>query len=92
MSNVNDLLARIQGRTPEEQAKMISSFMSNAQRKKTVEDSRADLRSKCFAKCKKQTKAQQISLLYDFVAMNYEYIANWMIKNHPELSKEAGNK
>ena len=92
MSNVNDLLARIQGKTPEEQAKMISTYMSNAQRKKTVEDSRADIRTRCFAGCKKLTKQQQISFLYEFLNDNNGYISNWMLKNHPELRKEAEAK
>lgn len=90
--NVNELLKRIEGRTPEEQAKMISNYMSNASRKKTVEDSRTDVRAKCFAGCKKLTKQQQISLLYDFLNENHGYISNWMMKNHPELRKDVEAK
>ena len=87
--NVNELLKRLDGRSPEEQAKMISNYMCNASRKKTIEDSRADVRNKCFNGCKKLSKAQQISLLYEFLSDNCGYIANWMVKNHPELKKES---
>lgn len=90
--NVNELLKRLDGRSPEEQAKMISNYMSNATRKKTVEDSRADIRGKCFTGCKKLAKAQQISFLYEFLNENHGYISNWMMKNHPELRKEVEAK
>lgn len=85
MLKVEELLKNLQGKSPEEQAKMLSNYYSNKKRKQTVEESRKDVRDKAFMGMKKLTKAQQETLLYDYMLKNISYINNWMKTNHPEL-------
>jgi len=83
--DVNKLLGRIQGKSAEEQAKMIATFVSNSKRKQTVEEARRDVRSKLFTGFKKQSKAQQESYIYEYLAANPTWFQNWLKKKHEEL-------
>lgn len=84
--DVKALLKRIEGMDAEAQAKAVSAFMSENRRKKTIEENRKDVRSKCFANCKKLTKEQQISFIYEFLSDNYNFFNNnWLRKNHNDL-------
>lgn len=86
MKNANELVAKLTGKSAEEQAKIIASYVSEKKRKQTVEDQRRDVRSKCFAGIKKLTKAQQESLIYEFLADNHSYFnTQWLAKKHNEL-------
>lgn len=84
--DAKDLLKKLEGKTPEEQAKIVSSYVSDRKRKQTIEDERRDVRAKCFSNCKKMTKAQQEALIYEFLAKNHDYFNNkWLRDNHKEL-------
>ena len=83
--NINEVLKKLEGKTAEEQAKILSNFYSGKKRKQTVEESRKATRDKCFDGLKKLSKAQQESLLYEYIAKNTSYIRNWVQSNHPEL-------
>ena len=86
MKDVKDLLKRIASLDAEQQAKAISNFVSENKRKRNVEDARRDIRAKCFAGCKKLTKAQQEAFLYEFLSDNHAYVnKTWLAKKHPEL-------
>lgn len=88
MMDVKNLLKKLEGKSPEEQAKIVSNFYSDKKRKQTTEEARKATRDMIFAGLKKLTKAQQESYLYEFIAKNDTYIANWMQKNHPELKTD----
>ncbi len=84
--DAKDLLKKLEGKTPEEQAKIVSNYVSDRKRKQTVEEARRDIRAKCFTNCKKLTKAQQESLIYEFLASNYDYFnGKWLRDNHNDL-------
>ena len=87
---IQEVLASVAGLSADEQAKKISEFYADKRRKQTVEDARREVRSKVFGGLKKLTKAQQESLLYEFVGANASYINNWMHKNHKELEVVNG--
>lgn len=82
---IEELLAKIDGMDATAKAKAISNYMAANNRKRTVEDARRETRNKCFKNCKKLTKAQQESYLYEFLEANSEYIANWFLRKHPEI-------
>ncbi len=84
--DAKDLLKKLEGKTPEEQAKIVSSYVSDRKRKQTVEEARRDIRNRCFAGCKKPTKAQMESFIYEFLDENSAYVSKrWLPKKHPEL-------
>lgn len=86
MMNANELVAKLNGRTAEEQAKIIAAYVADKKRKQTVDDIRRDVRGKCFKDAKKLTKAQQESLIYEFLADNHAYFnGQWLRKKHGEL-------
>lgn len=86
MMNANELVAKLNGKSAEEQAKIIASYVADKKRKQTIDDVRRDIRSKCFKDAKRLTKAQQESLIYEFLADNYSYFnAQWLAKKHSEL-------
>ena len=86
MMNASELVAKLNGKSAEEQAKLIATYVADKKRKQTIEEERRDIRAKCFANCKKLTKAQQEALIYEFLASNYGYFnSNWLIKNHNDL-------
>ena len=86
MKSIQDVLASVKGLSPEEQAKAITAFYAEKNRKKTVEDNRREIRNKCFVGCKKLTKTQQEALLYEFLNDNHAYVNNqWLQRKHPEL-------
>lgn len=86
--DVKALLKKIEGMSAEEQAKVVSAYMSENKRKKTIEENRRDIRNKLFSGCKKLAKAQQEAFIYEFLADNASYINNWMHKKHPELTQQ----
>lgn len=83
-----ELLVKMNGLSADEQEKMLRMFVSEQKRKSNIEESRRVVREKCFKNCKKMTKTQQISYLYEFLNANNEYIANWLVKKYPELAKD----
>ena len=84
--DAKELLKKLEGKTPEEQAKIVSNYVSDRKRKQTIDDERRDVRSKCFKDAKRLTKAQQESLIYEFLADNYSYFnTQWLSKKHSEL-------
>lgn len=83
--NSLDLVEKLKGKTAEEQARMISAYYASKTRKQATEAYRAGVRAKCFAGCKKITKAQQEVYLYEYLEANQGYISNWFVKNKPEL-------
>ena len=85
MLKVEDLLKKIEGKSPEEQAKLIANYYSDKKRKATVEESRKATRDKIFVGLKKLTKAQQEALIYEYLSKNTSYIRNWFYTNHAEL-------
>lgn len=84
---INELLQKINGMNNEEQAAAIAKFYTKKNRKKTIDEARREVRNKVFAGCKKLSKSQQESMLYEFINANAGYINNWMHKQHPELRK-----
>ena len=85
MKNLQEVIASVQGMDADAQAKAIAAFIAQKNRKKTVEEQRRDIRNKVFAGCKKLTKAQQESLLYEFINANANYINNWLKKNYADV-------
>lgn len=80
-----DLLKRIEGKTPEQQARIISAYVTNEMKRQTVDAMRKSIRDKCFPGL---NKAQQISLIYEFLGENSGYVYNqWFLRKHPELVK-----
>lgn len=85
MNDVKGLLEKLKTLDAEKQAKAISNYMAETRRKKTVEDARRDVRSKCFAGCKKVTKQQQESFLYEYLAENAKHVNAWMREKHGDM-------
>lgn len=86
MMNASELVAKLNGKSAEEQAKIIANYVSAKKKKQTIEEERRDVRDKCFKDAKTLTKAQQISLIYEFLAKNHDYFNNkWLRDNHKEL-------
>ena len=86
MMNANELVAKLNGKSAEEQAKLIATYVADKKRKQTIEEERRDIRAKCFSNCKKLTKAQQEALIYEFLASNYDYFnGKWLRDNHNDL-------
>lgn len=85
MKNINEVLASVAGRSPEEQAKVISAFYADKRRKQTIDDARRDVRNKCFAGCKKLTKAQQEAFLYEYLSKNANNVNVWLRTAHAEV-------
>lgn len=84
--DVKALLKRIEGMDAEAQAKAVSAFMSENKRKKTIEENRRDVRAKLFAGCKKLTKAQQESLIFEYLNDNHSFFNNkWLREKHGDL-------
>ena len=84
--DVKALLKRIEGMDAEAQAKAVSAFMSENKRKKTIEENRRDVRAKLFAGCKKLSKAQQESFIFEYLNDNYSFFNNkWLREKHSEL-------
>ena len=54
-------------------------------KRQTVDAMRKSIRDKCFPGL---NKAQQISLIYEFLGENSGYVYNqWFLRKHPELVK-----
>lgn len=85
MKNINEVLASVAGKSPEEQAKIISAFYADKRRKQTIDDARRDVRSKCFAGCKKLTKQQQEAFLYEYLSKNANNVNTWLRTAHSEV-------
>ena len=84
--NASELVAKLNGKSAEEQAKIIANYVSAKKKKQTIEEERRDVRDKCFKDAKTLTKAQQISLIYEFLTKNHDYFNNkWLRDNHKEL-------
>ena len=86
MKSIKDVLKEVQGLDADAQAKAITAYYAQLQRKKTVEEQRRDVRSLCFAGCKRLTKNQQEAMLYEFLQANHEYINRWLKKNHNDIA------
>ncbi len=86
MMNASELVAKLNGKSAEEQAKIIANYVSAKKKKQTIEEERKEVRDKCFKDAKTLTKAQQISLIYEFLAINYDYFNNRFLRDkHKEL-------
>lgn len=86
MMNASELVAKLNGKSAEEQAKIIANYVSAKKKKQTIDEERKEVRDKCFKDAKTLTKAQQISLIYEFLAKNHDYFNNkWLRDNHKEL-------
>lgn len=88
MKTIDELLKQIQGKSPEEQAKMVSNYMSDKRRKQTIEETRKTIREQIFNGCKKLSKSQQEAILYEYMGQNTSYIRNWIKTKHPETEKK----
>lgn len=87
MLKIEELLKKLEGKSPEEQAKMVSNYMSDKRRKQTMEETRKGIREQIFNGCKKLSKAQQEALLYEYMGQNTSYIRNWIKSKHPDLEQ-----
>lgn len=87
MMNANELVAKLNGKSAEEQAKIISNYVSNKKKAQTVDDERRDIRNKCFKDVKmKLTKAQQVALIYEFLNENHGYFnGKWLRDKHSDF-------
>lgn len=84
-NNIEKLIANLQGKDADAQAKAIANFMQRSNRKKTIEDERKETRDKIFKDCRRLSKAQQESLIYSYLAENPNWMTNWLHKKHEEL-------
>jgi len=87
-----EFLAKIAGKTAEEQAKMLADFMADNRRKKTVEAARRETRGACFGDAKKLSKSQQESYLYDYLAANSKHVNQWLREEYPGLFSGINTK
>ena len=86
MMKIDELLKKIKDLSPEEQAKAVSTYVSESKRKQTVEEARREVRNKCFEGTKKLTKAQQEALIYEFLNENCKYFnERWLATKHSKL-------
>lgn len=85
MMEMKDLLAKMNGKSADEQAKMLANFVSDSKRKKIVEDERRAIREKLFKDCKKLNKSQQEALIWEYLAENAGYF------NQQFLQKKYAN-
>lgn len=85
MTNIEKLIANLQGKSADEQAKAVANFVQRNNRKRTIEDERKETRDTIFKDCKKLTKAQQESYIYEYLAANPVWMSNWLHKKHEEL-------
>lgn len=82
------LLEKINGLDAAAQAKAIERFVKNEKSKKTVADYRNSVLSKIFKNCKKLSKQQKETLIYEFLNANADYINKWLLQKHNELHNE----
>lgn len=83
---MKDLLTKMNGKTADEQAKMLANFVADSKRKKIIDDERKAIRDKIFKDCKKLNKSQQEALIWEFLAENANYInTQFLRKKHAKL-------
>lgn len=82
------LLEKINGLDADAQAKAIERFVKNEKSKKTVADYRNSVLAKIFKNCKKLSKQQKETLIYEFLNANADYINKWLLQKHNELHTE----
>lgn len=84
--NINELLEKIKDKPADEQAKMISNFVTVKKRKATIEDMRKEVRSKVFKNCKdKLTKQQQEAYIYEVLGKNADVVNGWLQTLYPNM-------
>jgi hypothetical protein len=74
MMNASELVAKLNGKSAEEQAKIIANYVSAKKKKQTIDEERKEVRDKCFKDAKtltKITREKQLKLteqVFEFVS------------------------